>query len=124
MTLSITTKLAPTKPFLLDGDEYELKTLDHLSPDEEARVVALLSKHTQLGMALTQEPNQDRLEQIAKNQKKARITILAMLTTVPKEILEGLPSGAQVQILNALEDIIAGDEIKGGDGDGAGGGDS
>lgn len=101
--LSLSTRIAPARKFLVDGEEFEMLTLDHLSPDEEKKVVALFARHGVLASELEMTANVQRGEQLADSVRKTRFQIIRALTTLPKETVEKLPLPAQVSLLTALQ---------------------
>lgn len=104
--ISLSTALSPAKKFQLDGDPYDLLGIDHLSPNDEARVMALFARLGVLTAELELTSNVNRGEELAKRVKETRLNILAKLTSAPKDSLEKLPLGEQVRLLGAIEGVI------------------
>lgn len=102
-SLALTTKLAPTQKFTVDGQEFEILGLDHLSKDDEATVVALFARHNVLAFELENTSDIARGENLAKRTRKTRVQLLTKLTTMPQELVEALPLPAQVKLLQALQ---------------------
>ena len=100
--LSLSTALKPAEKFLLDGDEYEMLSTDHLSVEDEALVVAWLSRHTLLATELAYERVPEKGKIIAKRLREARLKVIDFLTTLTKEQAAGLPTSQQALLLEAL----------------------
>lgn len=116
-SLALTTKLAPTTKFTVDGEEFEILGLDHLSKDDEATVVALFARHNVLAFELDNCSDVARGENLAKRVRKTRILLITKLTTVPQETAEALPLPAQVQLLGAIQQDLNTEETDAEDGD-------
>ena len=101
--LSLSTTVEPAKKFLVDNIEYEMLGPDHLSPADEAEVLALFSRHNILTNELYRCRLVEKGKLIAKRQRAARIDVIAKLTTASKDIIETLPLSQQVKLLEALE---------------------
>lgn len=101
--LSLTTVLKPPKKFLVDGDEYELLGVDHLSADDEADVMALFSRYGILQSDLEVQSEVRKGAETAKKMKATRLTILTKLTTLPLEVAKKLPLTQQVLLLEAVQ---------------------
>lgn len=104
IALALSTEVAPAKKFTIDGEEYELLGTDHLSPSAEAEAMALFARHGVLQRDLDITPNVSKGKEIAERLRKCRILILSKLTTVPTETAEKLPLGAQVALLEAIQE--------------------
>jgi hypothetical protein len=102
-SLALTTALKPTKKFTVDGDEFEMLGIDHLSPDDEADTVALFARLQILQGDLEVQANVTKGATIAKAMKATRETILTKLTTMPRPVASKLPLSQQVLLLEALE---------------------
>lgn len=116
-SLALTTKLAPTTKFTVDGEEFEMLGLDHLSKDAEATVVALFARHNVLAYELDGCSDLARGENLAKRVRKTRVQLLSKLTTLPLETVEALAITAQVQLLTALQQDLGTEETDAADGD-------
>lgn len=104
--LSLSTTLSPATKIQVDGEPFELLGVDHLSPNDEARVMALFARLGVLTAELELTSNVTKGEELAKRVKETRLNILAKLTTVPKDALAKLPLLEQVRLLGAIEDTI------------------
>lgn len=109
IAFSLTTQIKPAKKFTIDGVEYQMKGVDHLSPDDEARVLALFSRHAILVGELEVEKNSGRGEGIAKAARETRLRIVRKLTDIPAEIAETLPLTVQVKLLEAIKEELQAD---------------
>lgn len=110
--LELSTKIAPAKKFRVDGQEYDLLGIDHLSEEDELTVVALFSRHSILVDQLMSERNVTKGKAIAEAVKSCRMSILAKLTTMPKAVAETLPMSAQLQLVEVIREEIAGEDLK------------
>lgn len=104
--LSITTALQPTKKFLLDGVEQQIYTMNHLSPDDETTVIALLSRFNVLSAELEMTAAVSKGKPIAERIRNTRKQIIALLTDIPKEKIDTLPLGAQAAVMEAVQEEI------------------
>ena len=104
--LTLSTALKATEKFLLDGQEYEMLTSDHLSIEDEALVMAWLSRHTILANELSyaRDPRKGRL--VAERLRDARLKVIDLLTTLTKEQAAALPTSQQALLLVALAKMV------------------
>ena len=104
ISLALSTEVAPAKIFTVDKEEFSLLGTDHLSPDSEAEAMALFARHGILQRELDSTPNVSKGKEIAERLRKCRILILTKLTTIPTETADKLPLGAQVALLEAIQE--------------------
>lgn len=104
MALSLSTIVKPAEKFTVDGEEFELLGMEHLSDSDEAEVIALYSRHTLLAIDLESTSAVAKGMVIAERLKATRLAILCKLTTMPKEIAIKLPDREQVRLLTALQE--------------------
>jgi hypothetical protein len=104
--LSITTALQPTKKFLLDGVEQQIYTMNHLSPDDETTVIALLSRFNVLSAELEVTASVPKGKALAERIRSTRKQVIALLTDIHKETVDGLPLGAQAAVMEAVQEEI------------------
>lgn len=126
--LALSTRVKPARKFTVDGEEYELLGIDHLSDADEAEAIALFARHTLLAIDLEQTISVAKGKEVATRLKQTRLTILAKLTTLPKQIAAQLPIDQQIKLLAALQEELEGEEDANDTGDpeqadGAGSGD-
>lgn len=110
LALTLSTALAPAKKFSVDGEEYQLLGLDHLSPDDEARTMALFARHSMIASELEVTSNTEYGTKLALRLKKTRIQILCQVTDLPQEVAEKLPVAAQIQLLQAIQQELSGNQ--------------
>jgi hypothetical protein len=103
ISLALTTEIAPAKLFTVDGAEYKLLGIDHLSAEDEAGAMALFARHSLLAQEIELTANTKRGAELALKLKSCRIRILCKLTTLPEEVATKLPVGAQVKLLEAIQ---------------------
>lgn len=104
ISLALSTEVAPAKKFTVDGEEFSLLGTDHLSPESEAEAMALFARHGILQRDLDITPNVHKGTEIAERLRKCRILILTKLTTIPADTADKLPLGAQVALLEAIQE--------------------
>ncbi len=101
--LALSTQVAPAKKFTVDGQEYQILVVDHLSVNDEAEVTALFSRFQWLLMELEQTPNLTKGKALAEGLRRTRLQIIGKLTDLPKNVREALPLGQQALLLEAIE---------------------
>ena len=109
ISLALTTRIKPAKKFSVDGEEYQLLGIDHLSPEDENKVMALFARHSIL---LQEQEGTDNLAKgtvIADRVRKTRLEIICTLTDLPKAIASALPLGQQALLLETLQEEISAD---------------
>ncbi len=104
--MALSSKVAPAKLVKIDGEEYELFGTDHLTPNDEAEVMALFSRHSALQNELAITSNVAAGTAVAQKVRKARIAILAKLTTIPRAQLDKYPTGLHVALLEGIQTEI------------------
>jgi len=102
-SLSLTTILKPAKQFTVDGVPYDLLGVDHLSPADEAEVMALFARYGVLQSDLELQTNVSKGKITAAHMKATRLTILTKLTSLPLEVASKLPLTQQVRLLEAVQ---------------------
>jgi hypothetical protein len=110
IALELSTELSPPKLFTIDGEEFQILGVDHLSPDQEAQVTALFAKHSLIATDLQYERNMKKGEQLAQRLRNVRLEILSRLTTAPKETLDRLPLPGQLALLKELQTGLTADD--------------
>ncbi len=101
--LELSTVVKPAKMFTIDGSEYDLLSLDHLSATQEAQVVALFNRHERITAALAEEKNHDRATALALKMRDVRIAVLALMTSAPASVLRELPMTAQTTLMVGIQ---------------------
>lgn len=102
--LELTTEVEPAAQFTIDGDAFELLGFEHLTPTQEAEVIADLSRYESLQTQLELSNDDKESVSIAKKLRAKRISILARLTTAPKDTISKLPLPAQVRLIQTVQD--------------------
>lgn len=110
ISLALSTKVAEATKFTVDGEEYEILGVDHLSAEDEAEALALFARHGLIAEELELTRNVQKGTQVALNLKACRVQILCKLTTLPKDVAGKLPIHAQIKLLAAVQEEIAGPE--------------
>lgn len=112
--LDLTTEVVPAKLFTIDGEEYELYTFDHLSPDAEATVTGTFSRFQRTYQDLEKARDDNAASRVAKKLRSYRVRIITTMTNVPEEVVDKLGSTQQGQILRAIQEEIADETLTGG----------
>lgn len=104
--LDLSTQVEPAAVFTVDKTPYELRGISHLSPLEEAKLVAFAKREAGLRERLDSvDPEQDaELEGIANQLLNIRMDLFVLMTTMPKEVALTLPLMAQVQLAQAIQE--------------------
>lgn len=105
--LALSTHIKEPKKFTVDGAEYKLLGLDHLSPSEETLTMALFSRHSLLGEELSMTRDTKKGQRVAQSLKEARLTLLTKLTDMPIDVARKLPITAQVKLLETIEQEVS-----------------
>lgn len=105
--LALSTTVKPARKFTVDGAEYEMWSMDHLSKSDEAIVMALFARHSLIGQELEMSPNVAKGSATAERLRNCRLQLLTKLTNLPREVAEKLPISGQAQLLDALEDEMS-----------------
>jgi len=102
--LSLSTEVVPPKKFEVDGVEYDLLGLEHLSEDEEARATAAFMRFGRLLGRLENSTNDRESQKIARALRTRRIELITQLTTLPLEVAEKLPLSGQTRLFRAIQE--------------------
>lgn len=111
--LSLSTALRPTKKFQVDGGEYEIFGIDHLSPDEEAEVMALFARYEALQDELSGQKNVTKGRGTAEQMRSTRVTILTKLTSLDRAKAGALKLSDQVKLLEVVQTELEADDDDG-----------
>lgn len=109
ISLSLTTRIKPAKKFTVDGEEYQLLGIDHLSPDDENKVMALFARHSLLLAEQEGTENVTKGTAVAERVRKTRLEIICTLTDLPKSVAQALPLSGQARLLETLQEEISKD---------------
>jgi hypothetical protein len=100
--LSLSTELDPPSVFEVDGEQYQLLGLTHLSDEQESKATAMFSRFGQLTYKMETAPTDKEAEKLSKDLRKRRLDIIAFLTTMPRDVVEKLPLPGQIQLFQAV----------------------
>lgn len=106
--LSLSTQVEPPKTFEIDGVQYELRGIVHLTPDEEADVTASFTRFQQQANRLERAGNDREAKTIAAHLRDRRLKLIGKVTSVPQDVIESLPFPAQIQLFNAVAEEFSG----------------
>ena len=101
-SVSLTTAIKPAALFLVDGQEYEMLGPEHLSPEEDAEVMALFARHALLLSELEMTRNLQKGTAVAEAVRKGRFAIIGKLTNMPRDLIERLPLPQQAKLMEAI----------------------
>lgn len=107
--LELSTVLKEPKKFLVDGEEFNLLGIDHLTPESEAETMALFSRLNILTEELEAEANVTKGTKKAIELKETRIVLLTKLTTLNRSTAVKLPLTQQVLLLEAIQKEVSED---------------
>lgn len=107
--LTLSTRVVPARKFTVDGEEYEILGLDHLSREDEALVTARFSKYSQTAGNLSIEENLTKGTELALSLRKQRTAILTQLTTLPKDVADKLPTRPAIALIEAIQKEMEGE---------------
>jgi len=102
--LELSTTVEPAKTFTVDDESYELLGFEHLSPEDEAKATGAFTRFGQLARRLDSASNDSQAATIAKQLRTRRVDLIAMLTTIPRDVAEKLPLSAQIQLFRAVRE--------------------
>jgi hypothetical protein len=110
--LDLTREISPPKKLIrLGSDDFELKNYDHLSPQEEAAVTATFARFMRAFEKLGTAKNDKVAQEIALKLQSYRVKLIALMTTVPTQVITTLGPGAQGKLLSAVQDEISADNV-------------
>lgn len=91
-------------PITIDGDPYEMKTVDHLSKAQEARVRVLFRDETRLGDQLDKtKPTDDKKRQrLSERMSDKQIEILSMMINAPKAKIAELRQSDRSRVIRHI----------------------
>jgi hypothetical protein len=104
----LATILAEPEFFTVDGEEYRLLGLDHISTEEEARVIGLFGRYNWLTKqyeAVTEDKEGAKIGALLIAQ---RIKILTAMTDMPTDVAKRLPPTAQLKLVEYMSDMVPG----------------
>lgn len=105
--LDLTTEVLPAKKILLDGEEYDLLSLDHLSPEDEASVTATFARFQKVFGRLENAKNESAATAEAMKLGGLREKLILKTTSIPRDVLKKLSPGLQGKILRAVQNEIS-----------------
>lgn len=109
--LELTTAVVPGKKFTVDGDEYLMKNPDHMSEEDESRVMGKFAIHGRLARQLDMASAEPEARKIAVKLRDSRIGLITELTSLPKDVATQLPMSAQAALLQQVQkEMGVGDE--------------
>jgi hypothetical protein len=108
--LNLSTRLKEPAKFKVDGQEYSILGIDHLSPAEEAEVMALFARHSVLQDELSMTKTTVKGARIASQMKETREALLGKLTDLPSDVVRALAVSKQVKLLEVIEAVVSDDD--------------
>lgn len=105
--LNLSTRIKDPAKFTVDAKEYQILGIDHLSPAEEATVMALFARHAILTEELSMTKVTAKGERIASQMKDAREALLAKLTNLEPSVIKKLAVSKQIRLLEVIEAVVS-----------------
>jgi hypothetical protein len=103
VALVLSTRLKEPKLIQIDGEDFSLLGVDHLSPTEESEVMALFARYGYKAAELDAQPNVSKGKVLADAMKETRIVLITKLTDIPKAVALRLPLSQQVVLLETIQ---------------------
>src|SRR5688572_27618701 len=103
-TIALSTEILPAKKIKVDGEEYELLSFDHISPETEAQVTALFARFQRTYQLMAGSPKDDKAVKLAKQLRRYRELLIAKMTTIPLSKVKQYHPGVQGKLLEAIEE--------------------
>jgi hypothetical protein len=111
IALELSTAVKPPKKFLVDGTEYQLLGLEHLSAETENEVMALFARHAIVAGELETCSSVVKGAEMAGRMKRIQTILIGKLTTLPDDVIKILPMSASAKIFEQVQmDIVAEDD--------------
>lgn len=107
--LNLSTRIKEPAKFTVDGREYQILGIDHLSPTEESQVMALFARHAILTDELSMSRVTAKGERIALQMKEAREALLGKLTDLDSATIKKLAVSKQIKLLEVIEQVVSED---------------
>lgn len=101
--LELTTEIEPASKFTVDGEVYDLLGFKHLNAEDEAKVMAMLSRFDNIAMKLATTNDDKEANVLAGKLRDRRYEIIGMLTTLPSDVIAKLPLPAQVKLMRTIQ---------------------
>lgn len=100
----LSTAVEPPLTFEVDGQPYELRTVSHLNVLEEAKLRRLFRREQVLDRQLAQLKPTDEaaMQRIGEQLRGLRIELITMMTSLPAETAERLPTLGQQKLIRAI----------------------
>jgi hypothetical protein len=112
ISLSLSTKVKPAKLFLVDGEEYKLLGLEHLTAETENEVMALFSRHGVIAGELEVCPNVAKGTVLAERLKKVQDVLISRMTNLPPDVVAKLPMMQKARLFEAIQVEVEADEFE------------
>lgn len=103
--LELSTEIEPADVFLVDGEEYQLLGFKHLTPEDEAQVMANLARFDNISVKLATTGDDREAQRLAGQLRDRRITIIGLLTTLPEDKIRKLPLPGQVRLMKTIQQM-------------------
>jgi hypothetical protein len=102
--LDLSTKVSPTKKFTVDGEEYEIYSLEHLNAEDEAKITAIAARHDNVQRQVTTAANERQAQTAAAQLRELRTKMIVQVTTLPQDIAANLNLAAQIQLVELIQE--------------------
>ncbi len=102
ISLNLSTSVKPAEKFTVDGVEYSLLGLEHLSPEAENTITALFARHGAVSIELGYGPPIDKGEALAERLKRLQNKIIGCMTDLPEDVIETIPMMEKARLFEAI----------------------
>jgi hypothetical protein len=96
--LELSTEVEPSFTIAIDGVDYELRTMSHLTKLEEAKLRRIVRKEIIQVEKINATSDDTLIERLATDLSNLRMELIEMMTTIPHDVLLKLPAMAQAKI--------------------------
>jgi len=100
---SVSTAVQPLIPFGVDDTLYHLKTIDHLTPDEEAALRRMFRVYVQLNDKFPKSRTHMEANKIQGRLADVTADIVCHMSDVPRDITDLLPKSARIKIISEMQ---------------------
>lgn len=99
------TAAVPPIPFKIDGRVFEMRTLSHITPYDEAEIRVMFRQDTYLEQAVGRAvatKQHGQAHKLAREQTELRLRIITFMTNAPKEVVATLWVPDELRLIRAI----------------------
>lgn len=102
--LSLSTEAAPGIPVEIDGELYEIRSIESFSTADEIQLRTLYTRERRLQELLEQTPadQETRIQELSEKLADVRIKLIELMTNIPRSVIEKLPVPAQLRLVAVI----------------------